>query len=326
MNELSTLLSQSFWGLFHLIVFPGGLFALMAGLALKGIDRKLEARLQRRIGPPLHQPFIDLAKLCTKESIVPDTAHPLTFFAAPIIGFTGMAVCAALLPVPGVYGGMTDMGDMLVYFYLLPLPAIALMMAGSSSSSPFGAIGFTREMTIMFAYEIPLLMIILAVAMKVGQGAGAEFSLGAVVAYQQENGLFAFNPTMIPALLAYLVFLPGTMGAVPFDVPEAETEIIEGPLLEYSGPALGFFHLTSALKSIVVLGLGVVLFFPGTLGDSVLVNIVWFFLKCLGLMFVSLTLVKSATGRFRVDQAFRFYLRWPTALAFVSLLLAWIMP
>lgn len=326
MNELSTLLAQSFWGLFHLIVFPGGLFAIMAGLALKGLDRKLEARLQRRIGPPLHQPFIDVAKLCTKESIIPDTAHALTFFAAPIIGFTGMAVCAALLPVPGVYNGMPDMGDMLVYFYLLPLPAIALMVAGSSSSSPFGAIGFTREMTIMFAYEIPLLMIILAVAMKVGQGAGAEFSLGAVVAYQHENGSFMFNLTMIPAFLAYLVFLPGTMGAVPFDVPEAETEIIEGPLLEYSGPALAFFHLTSALKSIVVLGLGVVLFFPGTLGDNTVINIIWFFLKCLALMFVSLTLVKSATGRFRVEQAFSFYLRWPTALAFISLVLAWVAP
>lgn len=326
MNELSTLLAQSFWGLFHLIVFPGGVFALLVGLSLKGIDRKLEARLQRRVGPPLYQPFIDIAKLCTKESIVPDTAHPLTFFAAPIIGFTGMAVCAALLPVPGVYSGMTDMGDMLVYFYLLPLPAIALMVAGSSSSSPFGALGFTREMTIMFAYEIPLLMIILAVAMKVGQGAGAEFSLGAVVAYQQENGAFALNLTMIPALLAYLVFLPGTMGVVPFDVPEAETEIIEGPLLEYSGPALAFFHLASALKCIVVLGLGVVLFFPGTLGDSMLVNIVWFFFKCLALMCVSLTLVKAATGRFRIDQAFSFYLRWPTALAFISLLLAWLVP
>ena len=326
MNELSTLLSQSFWGLFHLIIFPGGLFALLAGLLLKGLDRKLEARLQRRIGPPVLQPFIDLAKLCTKESIVPDTAHPATFFAAPIIGFVGMSVCAALLPVPGVYNGMTDMGDMLVYFYLLPLPAIALMVAGSSSSSPFGALGFTREMTIMFAYEIPLLMVILAVAMKVGQGAGAEFSLGAVVAYQQENGSFAFNLTMLPALIAYLIFLPGTMGAVPFDVPEAETEIIEGPLLEYSGPALAFFHVTAALKSIVVLGLGVVLFFPGTLGGGMVVNLAWFLFKCLALMFVSLTLVKSATGRFRVDQAFRFYLRWPTGLAFVSLLLAWMIP
>ena len=326
MNELLTLFTQILQGLFHLIVFPGGIFALVVGLYLKGFDRKLEARLQRRIGPPLNQPFIDLAKLLTKETIVPNTAHPATFFAAPIIGLTGMAVCAALLPIPGVSSGMPNMGDMLVYFYLLPLPAIALMVAGSASGSPFGAIGFTREMTIMFAYEIPLLMVILAVAMKVGQGNGAEFSLGAVVAYQHANGSFAFNWSMIPALLAYLMFLPGTMGAVPFDVPEAETEIIEGPLLEYSGPALALFHIASALKAVVVLGLGVVLFFPGTIGDSAVMNLVWFLFKCLVLMFFSLTLVKSATGRFRVEQAFSFYLKYPAGLALASLLLAWVAP
>jgi len=326
MNEFGTLLSQSLWGLFHLLIFPGGLFALAAGLMLKGIDRKLEARLQRRVGPPITQPFIDLAKLSTKESLIPDTAHPATFFAAPVIGFVGIAVCAALLPIPGVTKGMIGMGDMLVYFYLLPLPAIALMVAGSSSSSPFGALGFSREMTILFAYEIPLLMVILAVAMKVGQGAGAEFSLGAVAAFQQANGSFAFNLAMLPALLAYLMILPGTMGAVPFDAPEAETEIIEGPLLEYSGPALALFHVTSALKSIVVLGLGVVLFFPGTLGDSMFINLAWFLFKCLALMFVSLTLVKSATGRFRVEQALSFYLKYPAGLAFISLVLACLWP
>lgn len=326
MSELGTLLTQLVVGLFHLIVFPGGVFALAVGLLLKGLDRKLEARLQRRIGPPLNQPFIDVAKLLTKETVVPDSAHPATFFAAPIIGLTGMAVCAALLPIPGVSSGMPDMGDMLVYFYLLPLPAIALMTAGSASGSPFGAIGFTREMTIMFAYEIPLLMVILAVAMKVGQGSGAEFSLGAVVAYQHEHGSFAFNWAMIPALLAYLMVLPGAVGAVPFDAPEAETEIIEGPLLEYSGPALAFFHIAAALKTVVVLGLGVVLFFPGTIGDSTVMNLLWFLFKCLALMFVALTLVKSATGRFRVEQAFSFYLKYPAGLALISLLLAWAAP
>lgn len=326
MNEIGTLLSQSFWGLFHLVVFPGGLFALLLGLFLMGIDRKLVARLQRRVGPPLTQPFIDLAKLSTKEVTIPEHAHRPTFFGAPVIGLVGMAVCAALLPVPGVSGGMPAMGDMLVYFYLLPMPAIALMVAGSSSGSPFGAIGFTREMTIMFAYEIPLLMVILAVAMKTGQGAGAEFSLGAVAAYQQEQGSFGFNLTMLPALIAYLIALPGALGAVPFDQPEAETEIVEGPLLEYSGPVLGLFHVTSALKTVVLLGLGVVLFFPGTLGDSTIVNLVWFFIKCLVLMFVALTLVKSATGRFKIDQAFAFYLKYPAALALISLLLAWVWP
>ena len=311
--------------LFHMIVFPGGLFALAFGLLLKGIDRKAEARLQRRVGAPVLQPFIDIAKLATKETLIPASANKTFFLAAPLIGFTGMAVCAAFIPVPGVYDGMPGMGDMLVLFYLLPLPAIALMVGGSASSSPYGAIGFSREMTMMLAYEVPLLAVLLAVALKVGAatGSAAELSLAAVVHYQSEMGMLGFDPVMLPALLAYLLFLPGTMGMPPFDIPEAETEIIEGPLLEYSGPALAFFHLGSALKAFVVLGLGVALFFPGTIAGGAMPNILWFALKCLGLMLLSMTLVKAATGRFRIDQAFTFYLKLPAPLAMASLALAW---
>jgi NADH-quinone oxidoreductase subunit H len=324
MQDINSHLPLAGWALFHLLVFPGGLFALGVGLLFKGLDRKIEARLQRRVGPPVIQPFLDLIKLSGKESMIPETAQRAIFCTAPILGLAGMAVCAALLPVPGVYNGMPGMGDMLVYFYLLPLPALALILGGSSSSSPFGAMGFSREMTIMFAYEIPLLLIILAVAMQAGQGAGAEFSLGRIVDYQAGHGQFGLKPAFIPALLAYLFFLPGTMGVPPFDIPEAETEIIEGPLLEYSGAALAFFQVAGAVKSVVVLGLGVVLFFPGLIPGGAFVNALWFVCKCFLLMLLSLTLVKSATGRFRVDQAFAFYLKCPTALAALSLILVWV--
>ncbi len=323
MTDFSSLIWQILAGVFHLFIFPGGLFALCIGLYFKGIDRKVEARLQRRVGPPIKQPFLDLIKLSTKETIVPKTANQTVFFAAPILGLAGMALCAALLPIPGVYAGMPQMGDMLVFFYLLPLPAIALMLAGSSSSSPFGAIGFSREMTIMLAYEIPLLVVILAVAMYVGGANGAEFSLGQVVGFQAENGSFMFSWVMLPAFIAYLMFLPGTMGIAPFDVPEAETEILEGPLLEYSGMALGFFQLASALKLFVVLGLGVNMFLPNTLEGGIFINTLWFCFKCLVLMLLSMTLVKSATGRFRIEQAFSFYLKVPSVLALLSLALVW---
>jgi NADH-quinone oxidoreductase subunit H len=201
------------------------------------------------------------------------------------------------------------------------------MIGGSASSSPFGAVGFSREMVMMLAYELPLLCVLLAVAMLVGKGFGGsvEFSLSEVVRYQADKGQRGFNPMMIPALLAYLMFLPGTMGVAPFDIPEAETEIIEGPLLEYGGAPLALYLVGSALKTFVVLGLGVVMFFPGTLGDNALVNLVWFVFKCFALMVVSLTVVKAATGRFRVDQAFWFYVKYPAVLSLISLGLVWFM-
>ena len=259
-------------GVLHMCIFPGGLFALAVGLLFKGLDRRVEARLQRRVGPPLIQPLLDIAKLLTKETLIPKTAVRSVFLAAPVVGFAGMAVCAAFIPVPGVFSGLYNMGDLLVLFYLLPIPAIAIMLGGSASSSPFGAMGFSREMLMM---------------------------------------------------LAYLIFLPGTMGVPPFDIPEAETEVLEGPLLEYGGPLLALFQIGSALKTFVVLGLGVALFFPGTISDFWIVNLIWFVFKCLMLMLLSLTLVKSATGRFRIDQAFRFYVKVPTVLALVSLVLVW---
>ena len=129
-------------GILHMCIFPGGVFALVIGFLFKGLDRRVEARLQRRVGPPLVQPWLDTAKLLTKETLIPRTACRQAFLMAPVVGFAGMAVCAAFIPVPGVFDGLYNMGDLLVLFYLLPIPAIAVMMGGSASSSPFGAVGF----------------------------------------------------------------------------------------------------------------------------------------------------------------------------------------
>ena len=304
---------------FHLLIFPGGIFALFLGLLLKGIDRKICARLQRRVGPPILQPFYDIIKLSQKETIIPETANKAIFKFAPVFGFMGMMVAAMLIPVPGVWNGATGLGDMLMLLYLLPIPAIAFMLAGSASSSPYGAIGTSREMVLMFAYEIPLLVVLLTIALKAGGAEGSEFSLAQVVAYQHANGSFGFNLSMLPAFIAFLCFIPGTMGAVPFDLPEAEPELLEGPLLEYSGPLLAMFNLMSALKLVVVMGLGVTLFFPGTIAGGALANLLWFVFKCLILMLVSVTIVRTATGRLRTDQTFKFYLKYPSVLAYVSL-------
>ena len=204
-------------GILHLVVFPGGLFALALGLFLKGCDRRVEARLQRRVGPPLIQPFLDLVKLSTKEVIIPTSAVRGAFLAAPVVALGGIAMCAALLPVPGVTDGLPKMGDLLVIFYLFPIPAMAIMLAGSSSGSPYGGIGFSREMIMMLAYEVPLLMIMLTVAMKVGGGSGAEFSLTKIMDYQAEHGSFGLTPVMWPAFLAWLMFLPATLGVPRHD-------------------------------------------------------------------------------------------------------------
>lgn len=311
-------------GILHLVVFPGGLFALGAG------------PVPQRVRPPRRSPApapggaaADPALPRSRQAEHQGGHHPDLRRArgvprGPVVALGGIAMCAALLPVPGVTDGLPKMGDLLVIFYLFPIPAMAIMLAGSSSGSPYGGIGFSREMIMMLAYEVPLLMIMLTVAMKVGGGSGAEFSLTKIMDYQAEHGSFGLTPVMWPAFLAWLMFLPATLGVPPFDQPEAETEILEGPLLEYSGVLLAFFHMASALKMVVALALGVVLFFPGTISDIPAVNLVWFVVKCALFMLFTLTVVKSATGRLRIEQALSFFLKYPAGLALLSLILVWI--
>lgn len=307
---------------FAILIFPGGLFALALGLFLKGVDRKFYARLQRRVGAPLIQPALDIIKLCTKETMIPDSANTTAFQLAPMLGLTGVLVTAAVMPIGGVWSGVTGLGDLLILLYLLPIPAMAMMLAGGASSSPYGSLGFSREMCLMFAYEMPLVASFLAVAVRVGGADGAKVSLDAIMSYQYLHGPMLLDPIMLPAVLALLIFIPGTMASGLFDIPEAEPEVLEGPLLEYSGPLLAVFNLMSAVKLTVVLQLAVALIFPNPLGANVVVNLAWHVFKCLTLLLVSVTCFRAATGRLRLDQGFSFFVKYTSPLALVSLGLA----
>lgn len=309
--------------LFNIFIFPGGFFAILLGLFLTGIDRKLYARIQRRVGPPVCQPFIDTIKLWQKETLIPRTANSIAFRFAPLLGFAGMLAAIAIIPVAGIYSGLYKSGDLLVILYLLSTPALALMIGASAAGSPYSSVGLSREMTMVLAYEIPLLTVFLTVGMRVGMAMGgtAVFSMSSIVNYQLSNGPLISDLVMLPAFVAFLCCIPGTIGVVPFDIPEAETEIAEGPLLEYSGAGLAMYKLTGGLKILVLSALAVALFFPTGIGSFWLVNLLWFILKCIVVSVVTITFVRSTRARMRLDQAFKFYLTGPTVLALISMVL-----
>lgn len=309
--------------IFNIMIFPGGLSAIMLGLLLTGIDRKVYARLQRRVGPPIYQPCIDIIKLSQKETLIPKTANYTFFRLAPLFGFAGMIAAIAIIPVTGLYSGLYKSGDLLVLLYLLSTPALALMIGASASGSPYSAVGLSREMTMVLAYEIPLLVVLLTVAMRVGMLSGgiADFSLSNIVDFQLKNGPLLFDLPMLPAFLAFLCCIPGTIGVVPFDIPEAETEIAEGPLLEYSGSGLAMFKLTGGLKMLVLSAMAVALFFPSGIGSFWLVNLLWFIFKCIVVTLVTITIVRATRARMRIDQAYKFYLLVPTGMTLISLVL-----
>ncbi len=325
LNMLKTLLS--------VLIYPGLLFAAIGGLLLAGFDRKILARMQKRVGPPIVQPFYDFFKLMGKETIVPAAANRKVYLAAPVIGTVALSVIMLFLPLFGT-AAYSGRADLIVILYLLTIPAVAMIIGGSASGSPFAGIGISREMVTMMAYELPLVLVLLTVARKVG-GHELTFSLEAIAGWQAANGPLLFQWAMIPAALAMLLVIPAEVGTQPFDVAEAETEICEGPLVEYSGAPLGLFKLNTAMKMFVMTALFCVLFLNGFavtitlpavwLGKilTILVNALILFAICLVITLLCMTLIHAVTARLKIEHLFKFYWTVVAGLALVSLILVW---
>ncbi|MBP5154084.1 MAG: NADH-quinone oxidoreductase subunit H [Lachnospiraceae bacterium] len=320
--------------LFSVLIYPGFLFVSAVGLLLAGFDRKVLARMQKRVGPPLLQPAYDFFKLLGKETLVPSRANKAVFLAAPVIGTASLAVMMLFLPIFG-RAPLSLRADLIVILYLLTIPAVALILGGSASGSPFAGIGISREMVVMMAYELPLILVFLAVARKTG-GSELCFSLERIVAWQAEHGPLLFHWAMIPAALAMLFVIPAEVGTQPFDAAEAETEICEGPLIEYSGAPLGLFKLNTAIKMFLMTALFCTLFLGGsgvtvTLGPiwlgaalSALLNTLILLALCLAVTLLCMTLVHAVTARLKIEHLFRFYWTVVAGLALISLILVWL--
>ena len=308
--------------LFHILIFPGFLFAAVIGLLLAGIDRKILARMQKRVGPPLLQPFYDFFKLMGKETIVPQAANRTAYKLAPIAGMASLAVLMAFIPVFG-FSAFSGTADLIVILYLLTIPAVALIVGGSASGSPFAGIGISREMVTMIAYELPLVMVLLAVAKKVG-GSSLCFSFSQIIDFQSAHGCLISHWALIPAAIALLLVIPAEVGSQPFDVAEAETEICEGPLIEYSGAPLGVFKLNTAIKMFVMTALFTNLFLGGINTGVIVLDAVIEVLICAAITIICMTLIHASTARLKVEHLFKFYWTVVAGLSALSLILVWI--
>ena len=308
----------------YVLIFPGFLFCFLAGLLLCGIDRKLVAKMQKRVGPPILQPFYDFFKLCGKETIIPAAASKTTFLMAPLVGLAALVVIQLFIPVFS-FSAFSGMADVIVILYLLLIPAMSIILGGAASGSPYAGVGLSREMVTIISCELPLVLVLLAVAKTVGSamGTGLCFSLSDIAAYQAVNGSLITRLSMIPAAAAMLLIIPGETGNHPFDAAEAETEICEGLLAEYSGAPLGVFKLSHAIKMLTLTSLFVTLFLGGLGTGIVALDGIILFLLCVVLTAVSISFVHAITARLKIEQIFKFYWTLVTGLALISLVLAW---
>ncbi|MBQ6735337.1 MAG: NADH-quinone oxidoreductase subunit H [Lachnospiraceae bacterium] len=310
------------WTAFYILIFPGALFTSVVGLFLAGVDRKVIAHMQRRIGPPIRQPMYDFFKLLGKETIIPHAANKFVFLAAPVIGFVSLAIIMLFIPIFG-FTAVSGSADLIVILYLITIGGVALIVGGSASGSPYAGIGVSREMVTMMSYELPFVLVLLAVARKVG-GSTLVFSMEQISQWQVENGHMLFQWSMIPAAIAFLLIIPAEVGMQPFDVAEAETEICEGPLIEYSGAPLAVFKLNTAMKMIIMTGLFTSLFLGQFRTGYYWADALLFVAICTVLTILCMTTVHAVTARLKIEHLFKFYWTIVTGLALSSLILVWL--
>lgn len=308
----------------YILIFPGFLFCFLIGLLLVGIDRKLVARMQKRVGPPLVQPFYDFFKLCGKETIIPAAADKKAYLACPIIGLAALVVIQLFIPIYG-FSAFAANADVIVILYLLLIPALAEIGGAASSGSPYAGIGLSREMVTIISCELPLILVLLAIGAKVGNvtSDGVTFSMDAISDYQLIFGSLIAKPALIPAAIAFLMVIPGETGSHPFDAAEAETEICEGMLAEYSGPPLAVYKLSHAVKMLTMSSLFVSLFLGGLVTFNPVLNILIFLALCVVVTVLSVTVVNAVTARLKINQIFKYYWTVVSGLALISLVLCW---
>ena len=295
------------------LFFPGLMFTAAAGLLTSWFDRKLTARVQMRQGPPLLQPFFDVAKLLAKDTCVPIGSPTWLFLSAPLLGLAGVTLGSTILCQSMLDPQTTFAGDVIVVMYLLALPSLAMILGAFSSRNPLASLGGSREMKLVMAYELPF---ILAVCVPIINAGSIQLGdiLGRPSADQHLSGVLS--------LIVAAIAMQARLTRVPFDLPEAECELGSGVLIEYSGPPLAMYKLTQAMMLftgplfLLVLYGGGIRFADGWL--SAMAGI----LKFSGLVLL-IVLARNTMPRLRIDQAIK--LLWgPVALgAVVALVLAW---
>jgi formate hydrogenlyase subunit 4 len=259
------------------------------------------AFVQSRRGPPLWQPYFDLLKLLGKEDLESGESPPVQRLAA-YLAFATVLTVAVLTPWGGL-SPLEEAGDCLLLVYLLTLCGVCTLLAGLAAGSTFSLLGISREMMAMILLE-PLL----AVAILIGAVHVRSLRLETVLA----GSVYAaahFPWSGLISLAAILCSFQAFVQRVPFDIAEAETELMEGPLLEYSGPKLALFKYARMVKLVVYSGLFVALFLPWGGGWVFPLGWLFFWAKVLAVVLL-VTLVAATHARYRIDQALRYFGGW----------------
>jgi NADH-quinone oxidoreductase subunit H len=293
------------WFFFRVLVFPGFTFLFFFTMFCDWIERKIEARMQNRMGPTftgpggILQPFADVVKLLTKEDIVPSGAKKTVFRLAPILSFSIIIFALSFLPIDGaaIIPNSSFSGDLIFIMALITLANFFLFLSGWASANPYGDIGAARVLTQFLGYDIPLILLALAPAFLAG-----SLTISAIASSQ-------YLPFIVLAPWAFVLFvitLQAELEKDPFDIPHAESEVVGGLETEFCGGKLAFLRLTRDTQIVFGAALVVELFLGGPygpvfFGPPALWYFLWFVLKLLGVVVIT-EYVTCLFARLRIDQ------------------------
>jgi NADH-quinone oxidoreductase subunit H len=277
------------------------------------LERKLLGRLQNRYGPNragpfgLLQPIADLIKLVRKESFFPSAAIEVPYIAAPAIAvFTALAAFAVIpfgagWTVAGYHinGVVADVPiGLILLFALGSIGVYGAIVGGWASESKYSLLGSMRTCAQLVSYEVSLALSVLGVVLM-----GQSLNLSAIVEKQGDTIWF-----IAPQFVGFLVFFIGMIAETarpPFDLPEADTELVAGYHTEYSGMRWGLFQTAEYINLITLSALAVTLFFGGWHGPWAPLGPLWFFIKLF--LFVAVSIwIRASVPRLRYDQLMRF--------------------
>ncbi|MEM2999884.1 MAG: complex I subunit 1 family protein [Candidatus Bathyarchaeia archaeon] len=322
------------WFIFRVLVFPGFTFIMLVTLFCDWIERKIEARMQNRVGPAfagpagILQPLADIIKLLTKEDIVPRGAKKTAFRLAPILSFSIIVFALSFLPIDGAAAipDSSFAGDLIFVMALITVANFFLFLSGWASANPYGDIGATRVLTQFIGYDIPLFLLALAPAFLAG-----SLSISTIAATQA----LPFALLAPWAFILFIVTLQAELEKDPFDIPHAESEVVGGVETEFCGGKLAFLHLTRDVQIVFGAALVVELFLGGPygpvfFGPPALWYTLWFMLKLLAVVVIT-EYITCLFARLRIDQVLTANWRVLVPLSVLSLILtialaAWVYP
>lgn len=308
--------------LFKMSTFPGLTFAAVLSSFVIWYERKLLAKMQYRIGPlyagrvgGILQSFADLFKLLFKEIVIPAKADALMFIAPP---FAMMALSGALLatiPIGSTMFISNSPFSLLIALALISFFPMVTLLAGWASNNKFSFVGAIRALYQMISYEIPLILSVLGAVI-------ITHSLSLTTIAESQTKIWFIVPLILGAIVFYITSM-AELERVPFDLPEADSELVAGWMTEYTSMLFGVLNLAVYIKLYALSSLFTLIFLGGWLGPAGVPDFVWFLIKTVIVLTIFI-IPRGFNPRVRIDQLIDTGWVWLIGLAFVNVFVAFL--